>query len=98
MLDYTGNRRHDLRAIAGFCGLLVQPVIRQADAISLLDRAKSILSRWDRLHQISVDIGRFEKISDSGVVDSEIGQCRRIIEQADRLCADIDKITTKETA
>lgn len=66
-------------------------VIRLDDAISLLERARSVLSRWDRLHSLSVDVGRFEKISESGVVDSEIGQCRRIIEQADRLCADIDR-------
>lgn len=66
------------------------------DMRELLARAKVILSRWDRLHQLSVDIGRFEKISDSGVIDSEMNACRRIIEQADRLCADIDRLNSRQ--
>lgn len=63
----------------------------RADMVQLLARAKAILSRWDRLHSMSVMIGRMEKIADSGVVEAEISGCRALIEQADRLCADIDR-------
>lgn len=65
----------------------------RADMLQLLARAKAIMSRWERLHSMSVMIGKMEKISDSGVIEAEISGCRALVEQADRLCADIDRMT-----
>lgn len=59
----------------------------------LLARAKAILSRWDRLHSASVLIGRMERIAESGVIDAEVSACRTMVEAADRLCADIDRLS-----
>jgi hypothetical protein len=67
----------------------------RADMVQLLARAKAILGRWDKLHAMSVRIGQLERISDSGVVDAEIGECRAIVEQADALCADIDRVNSQ---
>jgi hypothetical protein len=59
----------------------------------LLVSAKLILSQWEKLHLLSVQVGRLETIGYSGVIDLEIEQCRKIIERADRLCADIDRLS-----
>ena len=64
----------------------------RADMLQLLARAKAIMRRWNNLHDMSVTIGRMEKVADTGVVDAEVTACRSIVEQADRLCADIDRI------
>lgn len=68
----------------------------RTDAQDLLLRVKVILSSWHRFHQMSVSIGKYEKISDSGVIQFEIEQCRGIVESADRLCAEIDQMTGRE--
>jgi hypothetical protein len=67
---------------------------RRASAESkLLVRAKAILAQWTALHCLSVRIGQLERIAAAGVLDAEIRGARNIVEQADRLCADIDKLT-----
>lgn len=58
---------------------------------TLLLRARAILSQWHRLHLMSVKIGRLEPVADSGIAAAEIQGCRVLVEQADRLCADIDR-------
>ena len=67
----------------------------RADMVQLLARAKAIMSRWDKLHTMSVRIGQLERISDTGVINAEVSDCRKIIEQADTLSADIDKLLTQ---
>ena len=64
----------------------------RADMVQLLARAKAILSRWGKLHADSVRIGIFQPVAYSGVLDAEIEACRKTIEDADRLCADIDRL------
>lgn len=63
-----------------------------ADMVQLLARTRAVLRQWEKLHTMSVTIGRMEKIADSGVIDAEISGCRTLVQQADRLCADIDKL------
>lgn len=58
---------------------------------ALLIRAKRILSQWHRLHVASVEIGRLERIAESGVLDATIRRSRNLVEEADRLCADIER-------
>lgn len=68
----------------------------RADMLQLLARAKAILARWDTLHCASVTIGRMEKIADTGVIDAEVSLSRGLVQQADRLCADIDRLTVNQ--
>jgi hypothetical protein len=58
----------------------------------LLRRAKMILGQCMRLHSLSVKIGQLEELSDTGICDAECAEAATIIEDADRLCADIDKL------
>lgn len=78
-------RRHDLARVDS----------RQDRALDrsqvLLRRAKSILSQWHRLHVASVTIGRLEKIAGTGVIDAQVREARNLVEEADTLCADIDR-------
>ncbi len=61
------------------------------EANKLLARAKGVAAGWYRLHLSSVTIGKLEKIEDAGVLDGETASCRAMVEQADRLSADITK-------
>lgn len=61
---------------------------------SLLSRSRLLLGQALRLHLASVEIGRFERIADTGVIDAEAKAAANIMEAIDRLCADIDKETT----
>jgi hypothetical protein len=58
---------------------------------ALLADSRFLLGKLLQLHLHSVKIGQMEPIADSGVIDEEIHQVRTLIEQADRLCARIDR-------
>jgi len=53
----------------------------------LLCRARLILDQWYLLHTNSVAIGRLEGLADSGLADKEIEACRKLVEEADLMCA-----------
>ena len=59
----------------------------------LLRQAKYLLAQMQRLHVASEKIGRCQQagLSDTGICDLEIAQCGQLIEEGDRLCAEIDK-------
>ncbi len=57
----------------------------------LLSRARLLLGQGLRLHLTSVEIGRYERIADTGVIDAEVADARKILEAMDRLCADLDR-------
>lgn len=65
----------------------------RADMVQLLARARAVLARWGKLHADSVRIGILQEIADTGVIDAEIEACRKVVEQADRVCADIDRLS-----
>jgi hypothetical protein len=64
---------------------------RRRTANRLLRRAKSILAQWHRLHFQSVAIGRCEQAGLTELCTSEIVNARGTIEEADQVCAEIDK-------
>jgi hypothetical protein len=57
----------------------------------LLTESRAVLSQILKFHIDSVSIGKMARISDTGVIDQEIRECRKLIERADLLCAEIDK-------
>ena len=61
----------------------------------LLSEAHHLLHGILRFHTQSVAIGKLEHLEESGIIDHEIDQARRFVEAADRICAEIDLITTK---
>jgi hypothetical protein len=64
---------------------------------ALLARSRSILATIGELHMVSVQIGRFEAVGDSGAISGEIRKAREIMEVADLLQADIDKLINEGT-
>ena len=62
----------------------------------LLRRAKAILGQCLRLHLLSVTIGQLQEIADAGVCEGECSEAAQIVEDADRLCADIDRYASQE--
>jgi hypothetical protein len=64
---------------------------------ALLARSRSILATIGELHIVSVQIGRFEAVGDSGAISGEIRKAREIMELADRLQADIDRLINEGT-
>jgi hypothetical protein len=63
----------------------------------LLERSRAILATIGELHIVSVQIGRFEAVGDSGAISGEIRKAREIMERADRLQADIDRLANEGT-
>lgn len=57
----------------------------------LLLLARRALGRSLDLHLRSVRIGQLEAIADSGVLDEDAEECRAIMEQMDKACAEIDR-------
>ena len=64
---------------------------------AILARCRSILATFGELHIVSVQIGRYETVGDSGAISGEIRRAREILELADRLQADIDRLTNEGT-
>jgi hypothetical protein len=65
---------------------------REAKAYrNLLCQARIVLGKMLTVHIDSVAIGQLEPIADSGVIADEVRRVRNAIEEADRLCADIDR-------
>lgn len=56
----------------------------------LLTEARALLSTALKLHICSVNIGKMEHLEESGIINHEISETRKFIEQADTLCAQID--------
>ena len=63
---------------------------------AILARCRSILDTLDDFHISSVAIGRYEAVIESGALVGELEKAQRYMEQAHRLQADIDKLTTNE--
>ena len=64
----------------------------------LLQRARLLLGQGLRLHLTSVNIGRYERVAETGVIDAEVADARKILEAMDRLCADMDRVEAEVTA
>ena len=58
----------------------------------LLTEARALLFRVQNFHIHSVTIGKLEHLEESGIIGHEISETRKFIEQADLLCADIDRL------
>jgi len=62
----------------------------------LLLRAKAIMDKLLSFHIDSVKIGALSDISYSGIIDREMTDCRKYVEQADLLGGEIAALFSKQ--
>jgi len=62
----------------------------------LLARARALVKESISFHIASVNIGKLEHLSETGIIKREMEEVRDYIERADKLQADIDRLTTNE--
>lgn len=60
----------------------------------LLAEARALLFSSQRFYIHSVTIGKLEHLEESGIISHEIDETRKFIEQADKICAEIDMLTS----